>query len=162
MTEPNPRTGPSRQRLPWSSLHASARAYYLASPLERIEIIRHRVPATYIETVARSTKIPKERLYRTLGLARATMDRKVRDREQLTPGESERIMAIVRLVGQADNLVRESGDIANFDAATWVAAWLNEPHPALGGRSPGDLMDTEDGRALVSNLLAQQQSGAYA
>jgi hypothetical protein len=34
--------------------------------------------------------------------------------------------------------------------------------PALDGKAPGELMDTVDGRALVSDLLAQQQSGAYA
>ena len=34
--------------------------------------------------------------------------------------------------------------------------------PALGGERPVELMDTMEGQTLVSNLLAQMQSGAYA
>ncbi len=49
-----------------------------------------------------------------------------------------------------------------FDGPRWIAAWLERAHPALGGRRPGDLLDTADGRGLVRNLLARQQSGAYA
>jgi len=70
-------------------------------------------------------------------------------------------MGIARLVGQAQNLVEQSGGAAYFDAGRWVGDWLQRPLPALDGKTPGELMDTVDGRALVSDLLAQQQSGAY-
>ncbi len=66
------------------------------------------------------------------------------------------------VAGQADNIVRESGEPEGFSAAEWVASWLQRRHPALGGRRPGELMDTADGRKLVTDLLARQQSGAYA
>ncbi len=33
---------------------------------------------------------------------------------------------------------------------------------ALGGKRPADLMDTAEGQAIVSNLVARMQSGAYA
>lgn len=59
-------------------------------------------------------------------------------------------------------IVAESGTPDGFDAARWTADWLEEPNPALGGRPPGEFMDTADGRALVSGLVAQMQSGAYA
>ena len=48
-----------------------------------------------------------------------------------------------------------------FDAAKWVAAWLDRPQPALGGKRPAELMDTADGRSIVSDLVARMQSGAY-
>jgi hypothetical protein len=32
---------------------------------------------------------------------------------------------------------------------------------ALGGRTPGELMDTAEGQAIVSNLLDRAVSGAY-
>ena len=60
-------------------------------------------------------------------------------------------MAIARLIAQADAIVQESGNSEGFDAARWVAAWLDEPHPALGRRRPSELMDTEAGRALVAS-----------
>jgi putative toxin-antitoxin system antitoxin component (TIGR02293 family) len=148
--------------LPWDSLEKSARKYYRASPLERIRIIKQRVPAVYVRTITLSMKMSKETLYGTLNLARATIDRKVQNKELLNQDESERVLAITRLVGQAESLVRDSGVMDGFNAAEWIAAWLQHPHPALGGQRPGELMDTADGRDLVADLLARQQSGAYA
>jgi putative toxin-antitoxin system antitoxin component (TIGR02293 family) len=160
MSDPHSPGGPGRFR--WNAVRESAGAYYRANPLDRIAIIRGRVPATYVIALTHSMQIPKERLYGTLGLARATVDRKIQKRQRLSQEESERILAVVRLIGQVDTMVRESGDPAGFDAARWIADWLQHPHPALGGRTPGELLDTADGRGLVSDLLAQQQSGAYA
>jgi putative toxin-antitoxin system antitoxin component (TIGR02293 family) len=148
--------------LPWDSLEMSARRYFGASPLERIRIIKQRVPAVYVQTLTLSMKMSKETLYGALNLARATIDRKVQKKELLNQDESERVLAITRLVGQVESIVRDSGTTEGFSAAEWVAGWLQRPHPALGGRSPGELMDTADGRELVTDLLARQQSGAYA
>ena len=148
-------------RLFWDSLEKSARAYFSASPLERILIVKQRVPAKYVVVISISMKMPKETLYETLNLARATIDRKVSKKELLDQDESERVLAMTKLVGQADSIVRDSGRVEGFSAAEWIAAWLQRPHPALGGRRPGELMDTADGRDLVSDLLARQQSGAY-
>ena len=160
MSDSNSHAGADRFR--WNAVRESAGAYYRANPLDRIAIIRGRVPATYVLALTQSMQIPKERLYSTLNLARATVDRKIQKRQRLNQEESERILAVVRLIGQVDTMVQESGEPAGFDAAKWVADWLQRPHPALGGRTPGDLLDTADGRGLVADLLAQQQSSAYA
>jgi hypothetical protein len=40
----------------------SAGEYYRANPLDRIAIIRGRMPAAYVLTLAQSMQIPKERL----------------------------------------------------------------------------------------------------
>ena len=66
------------------------------------------------------------------------------------------------VVGQAEAMVKESGNPRRFDAAKWVGAWLEEPQPALGGKRPAELMDTAEGRGMVADLLARMQSGAYA
>lgn len=158
----DPRSPGGADRLRWNAVRDSAGAYYRANPLDRIAIIRGRVPATYVVALTESMQIPRERLYSTLNLARATVDRKIQKRQRLSQEESERILAVVRLIGQVDTMVQESGDPAGFDAAKWTARWLQDPNPALGGRAPGELLDTADGRGLVSDLLAQQQSGAYA
>lgn len=84
---------------------------------------------------------------------------------RLAPEAAERTLGFARLVGQVEQIVCESGDpdaAPDFDAAGWVADFLARPHPALGGRRPGDLMDTADGRGVVGDLVAQMQSGAYA
>ncbi len=130
--------------------------------MQRIQIVRARVPASFVVTLTQRMQIPRERLYSSLHLARATIDRKIKNRARLSQDESEHVLAIARLVGQADAMVQGSGVASkDFDAATWVAAWLQRPHPALAGRAPAELVDTADGRNMVADLLGQQQSGAY-
>lgn len=59
-------------------------------------------------------------------------------------------------------MVRESGNLEGFDASAWLSAWMSAPVPALNGARPLDLMDTMTGQELVSQVLSQMQSGAYA
>ena len=92
----------------------------------------------------------------------ATINRRVKRKEQLQPAEGERVLCVARLVAQVQNIVDVSGDPEGFDATGWMSRWLNEPLPALGGVCPVDLLDTMEGQALVSNTLNQMQSGAYA
>lgn len=144
-----------RRLLPPSSLYAR-------DAMERVRILKEGLPAQLLVVVAREMAISREKLYSTIGVARATVDRKVRDQKRLNLDESERTLGIMDLVGQVDQIVRESGSLEGFDAARWVAAWLDRPHAALGGARPGTLMDTAEGRSIVSDLVARMQSGAYA
>ncbi|MCY1243257.1 hypothetical protein D9M72_562650 [compost metagenome] len=59
-------------------------------------------------------------------------------------------------------MVETSGNPDGFDAAAWMAQWLDQPLPALGERRPAELMDTAEGQAIVSNMLSRAQSGGYA
>ena len=90
------------------------------------------------------------------------MNRKVTGKDQRQRAEGERVPCVARLVAQIQNIVDVSGDPEGFDASAWMSRWLNEPLPSLGGVRPVDLLDTMEGQALVSNAIAQIQSGAYA
>jgi uncharacterized protein (DUF2384 family) len=90
------------------------------------------------------------------------VDRKVRENKRLSPDESSRVLGMARLVGQVQAMVEESGRPEGFDAAAWVARWLDRPLPALAGQRPAELMDTAEGQGIVANLAARMQSGAYA
>ena len=68
---------------------------------------------------------------------------------------------IACLIAHVQTMVKESGNPEGFDAAKWVDRWIDRPLPALGGQRPAELMDTPDGRALVSNIVACMQSGTY-
>lgn len=136
--------------------------YHDASNVDRIGIVKAGLPARLLTTLADDMHVTRERLYRWLGIARATANRKVKADGVLSQDESERALGIVRLVGLVEKIVTESGEPAGFEAARWTATWLERPNNALGGKTPGDFMDTTDGRALVAGLVAQMQSGAYA
>jgi putative toxin-antitoxin system antitoxin component (TIGR02293 family) len=135
---------------------------YRSSVIDRMLLVKQGVPSRYLRVLATLMKVPVDRLYRTLGLVRPTVDRKMRLSRPLSADESERVLGLARLIGQAQNMVEESGGHGDFDAAMWVAKWLDGPLPALGGRTPAEFMGTADGRHCVADLLAQQQSGTYA
>jgi putative toxin-antitoxin system antitoxin component (TIGR02293 family) len=134
---------------------------FRAEPMERVHIVKRGVPAQVVEVIAKRMAMPKERLVGTLGLARATVDRKARQNRPLSMDESSRVLGMARLVGQVQAMIEESGTPEGFDAAAWVSQWLERPLPALAGQRPAELMDTPEGQALVSDLVARMRSGAY-
>jgi len=134
---------------------------YEAAPRERIAEIRRGIPARRIGELSVAMDLPKDKLMDFLGLSRATVNRKAQSNQALARDESERVVGVQVLVGQVQALVEESG-VGGFDAARWVARWLGEPLPALGGDRPADYLDTIEGQKLVGQLLAMAGSGAYA
>jgi putative toxin-antitoxin system antitoxin component (TIGR02293 family) len=137
------------------------RQVFEADAMERLRFVKLGVPARVVDVMARRMAVPKEKLVGTLGLARATIDRKARENKPLSADESSRVLGMARLVGQVQAMVEESGRPAGFNAAEWVARWLEQPLPALGGQRPAELMDTPEGQGIVFQLVARMQSGAY-
>jgi putative toxin-antitoxin system antitoxin component (TIGR02293 family) len=137
------------------------RQVFEADAMERVRIVKLGVPASVVDVMARRMAMPKEKLVGTLGLARATIDRKARENKPLSSDESSRVLGMARLLGQVQAMVEESGNPAGFNAAEWVARWLERPLAALGGQRPADLMDTAEGQGIVSQMVARMQSGAY-
>jgi putative toxin-antitoxin system antitoxin component (TIGR02293 family) len=135
---------------------------FLTAPHDRVAAIKRGVPAAQLNVLAERMQLPKESLISLLRLSRATVNRKARDMKALSQDESERVLGVEYLIGQVENMVRESGAAQGFDAAVWVAAWLHAPLPALGNQPPASYMDTVEGQKLVSAILAMGQSGAYA
>ena len=68
---------------------------------------------------------------------------------------------IEQLVDIVQQLIRESGDIQNFDARNWLRTWLQAPVPALGWSTPLEVLDRPGGFDRVRTLLLRIQSGAY-
>jgi putative toxin-antitoxin system antitoxin component (TIGR02293 family) len=137
-------------------------AVYQATPLERIAMIKRGVRAADAKQVIADLAIAQGAALRALKLSQATVNKKARQGQTLPPNASERVIGLARLVGQVEAIVRESGNARGFDAAAWMSRWLDEPLAALGGVRPIDLMDTMEGQGMVSNTLAQIESGAYA
>ena len=132
------------------------------SSVERFTVVKQGVPASWLNRISTDMVVPKDRLFIWLGIPRATANRKVKSGDALDRQQSEPTLGMARLVGLVQNIVEQSGNVDGFDAARWTAEFLERPNPALGGKPPGDFMDTADGRALVESLILQQQTGAYA
>ena len=139
-----------------------SKAIYRASDMERVVMIRNGLPAVFLEEMGRTMAISNELLWTTLALPRSTVVRKIQKQEPLSAEQSERVIGLERLVGQVEEMVTQSGDATGFDAGRWLGEWLQRPLPALAGKKPAEFMDTMAGQNLLSKLLAQSQSGAYA
>jgi putative toxin-antitoxin system antitoxin component (TIGR02293 family) len=135
---------------------------YRASPLERIALIKHGVRASDAKRMLAEFDIGQGTALKALNLSQATVNKKARQDQTLSPGESERVLGFSKLVGQLLAIVQESGNPEGFAAAAWMSNWLDSPVPALGGMVPINILDTMEGQALLSTTLAQAQSGAYA
>lgn len=75
--------------------------------------------------------------------------------------QNGRLLAEAELIQSVERMVQESGNPEGFDARAWLKRWMASPIPALNGATPASYMNTEDGRKLVTQLLAMMQSGAY-
>jgi len=150
----------------WLSWLKSERRDYVVfcgfSRAERVAMIKQGLPAVFLVKVAADMRVPREEVFKWLGISKASANRKVRARTVLSLSESERTLGFARLIGKVSRIVRESGESQGFDPAKWTASWLGRPNPALGGGRPGEYLDTADGRALIASLVGQMQSGAYA
>ena len=145
----------------------SYQAFAIADPHVQIVTVRRGISAKFLSALSTDMRVSKEQLFDWANIPRATANRKIAANSSLSVEESERAFNVAKLIGQAATMVgdsrgRGSESAVPFDAATWTAQWLGEPNQALGGVPPGDYLDTAEGRALVAQLLAQMQSGAYA
>lgn len=128
---------------------------------QRIRLIREGVRARDVKDLQERLGIPQGVFLDSLRLSTATLNRKASRQENLSPEDSERVLGISKLIGQVSEMVRRSGNPEGFDAARWLAGWLQQPVPALGGVRPLDFLDTLEGQGMVSDILARMQSGAY-
>lgn len=134
-----------------------------ASPMfSLVEAIKTGVSPKMLSVLSSEMGIPKEGMAERLGLASSTVRKKAASSELLSTDDSEKVIGMSRLIGQVQAMVNEAGNPEGFDAATWLANWMEQGLPALGGRKPSEYMDTAVGQALVSQLLDQIRSGAYA
>lgn len=137
-------------------------ALYQAPSVDRIRIIKHGVPATDAKRVLSSFSLTQAVLFSALNLSIATINRKALQAKNLNQEESERVLGFAKLIGQIEAITAGADDTEGFDASAWLSQWISEPLPAFGGRKPIDFLDTMEGQNLVSDTLAQMQSGAYA
>ncbi len=64
------------------------------------------------------------------------------------------------LISVANRVVCESGNPADFDAASWVDNWLKEPLPAIG-TTPYEYLLAGNGCEFLTRLLLRAQSGSF-
>ncbi len=135
---------------------------FRASPLARISVIKAGIPARNVKALSMALHFDQQVMFDALKLKTATVNRKAARGERLSIEDGERVVGLAKLIGQLEAMLEDAEVSEGFDAPSWMARWLREPLPALGGGKPIDLLDTMEGQALVSRALSEIQSGAYA
>lgn len=64
------------------------------------------------------------------------------------------------LIATVDQIVAQSGNPTNFDAASWIDRWVTELLPALGV-TPRDYILAGNECELLVKLLLQAQSSSF-
>lgn len=134
-----------------------------ADPIQLIEAERKGVAGIFVKDLSKRMEIPAQRMFDMLGVPKATAEKKAAAGELLTGSGGRAALGIARLLGIARDMVDNSlaPEARDFDSAKWLGQWLERPQPALGGRKPGELIDTPTGLDVVARLLGAIESGAY-
>jgi putative toxin-antitoxin system antitoxin component (TIGR02293 family) len=134
-----------------------------ATPMQIVEIERAGVPGRFIKDLSKRMKIPSSRIFRILGVPKATAEKKAATGAMLAGRGGQAALGMVKLLGIAQSIVANSTarEAKDFDAAEWLGVWIERPQPALGGRKPADFLDTPTGVEVVAKLLGSVESGAY-
>lgn len=133
----------------------SYRSYWAMAPLDRIAIVKAGGSSGLTRRLARDLGVSQALLCKWLNVS----PRGPALRTRAGRIKAERLLGLAKLVGEVEQIMLESSDQTDFDAARWVGRWLTEPQAALGGAEPREYVDCGDGRELLSTLLRQQQSG---
>ena len=119
-------------------------------PLEQIETIRTGIATQMFDQLAAAVGVGKEALARTLNINPQTLRK--RKSRVLSPSEAEKSLRVARVFAMATEV------LGSEDKAR---RWLNDEIPALSGKRPLDLLDTDLGAAQVTNLLQAIKWGVY-
>ena len=113
--------------------------------------VREGLPYAALGAVAKRLDIPVRELTAVLDLSERTLARRKRER-RLRAGESDRLLRVARVAALAEEIL---GDTAK------AARWLRRPNPALGGKTPLRMLDTDLGASQVETVLHRVEHGVF-
>jgi putative toxin-antitoxin system antitoxin component (TIGR02293 family) len=162
MKQPQVEAGMSQQRqikVRPSSASVKAMALLGGKPLQlRAErdgtavIIREGLPAGVIKHLATQLHTDTGSLTRIAGVSRSTYTRRLARNTKLNLVESDRLFQVAKTFSKAEEV---------FEDRASAIDWLHAPNRALGGQRPYDLLDHDDGREAVEEVLSRIEYGVY-
>ena len=94
-----------------------------------------------------------------------TFRRKDEAGEPLTGAAAYRVMGFLRIAATLRKLLEESGDpeeLKDFDLSGWLAQWMREELPELGGKTPAEMLRNPEGQRAVEEVLERMRGGLAA
>jgi putative toxin-antitoxin system antitoxin component (TIGR02293 family) len=123
------------------------------------------VPTYVVNMIAGATEESVSAVLDLLGVPVTTFRRKDEAKESLPDVAGHRVMGYLRMVATLRRLLEESGDpeqMKEFDLESWVAQWMREQLPDLGGKTPAEMLRNPEGQRAVEQVLERMRGGLAA
>lgn len=123
------------------------------------------VPTHVVKMIAGATGESVTAIMNLVGVSQSTFLRKEVAKEPLPDVAGHRIMGYLRVVATLRSLLDESGDpeqMKDFDLEGWVAQWMHEELPDLGGKTPAEMLRNPEGLRAVEQVLERMRGGLVA
>ena len=117
---------------------------------EQIATIQRGLPGSALRQIVAAIGLSQKAIVEALGLSPRTVALRMSRGQAFSAAESERFLRLVRV----RRLAREI-----FASDEAVSEWLQAGDPALGGRSPLEMLATDLGAAQVEHLLRAMIQG---
>jgi putative toxin-antitoxin system antitoxin component (TIGR02293 family) len=117
-----------------------------------IERTRRGLSASVLDFMAKTLGISRSSMLEIVRIKPSTAERRIREKQLLTPEESDRIVRVARVTQRAIEVFEDEDD---------AKAWLKRPITSLGGVAPLSLLDTAEGYQLVTDTLGRIEYGVY-
>jgi putative toxin-antitoxin system antitoxin component (TIGR02293 family) len=112
---------------------------------------RDGLPYAALGALARRFDIPVRELTAVLNLPERTLARRKRE-GRLRAAESDRLLRVARVAALAEEILGDT---------TKAARWLRRANPALGGKKPLRVLDTDLGASQVETVLHRVEHGVF-
>ena len=123
------------------------------------------VPTYLVHAIAGATGESVADVMDLIGVSPTTFRRKEEAGEPLPDVAGHRVMGFLRVVATLRRLLDESGDpqqLKSFDLEAWVARWMREALPELGGKTPAEMLRNPEGQRAIEQVLERMRGGLTA
>ena len=123
------------------------------------------VPTYLVNVIAGTMGEPIAAVMDLIGVSETTFRRKEEAGEPLPEAAGHRVMGLLRVVATLRKLLEQSGDaeqLKNFDLEGWVAQWMREALPELGGKTPAEMLRNPEGQRAIEEVLERMRGGLAA
>lgn len=120
------------------------------------------VPTYLVNVIAGATGEAVTDVMDIIGVSQTTFRRKEEANEPLPDVAGHRVMGFLRVAATLRRLLEESGDteqLKDFDLESWVAQWMREQLPELGGKTPAEMLRNPEGQRAVEQVLERMRGG---
>jgi putative toxin-antitoxin system antitoxin component (TIGR02293 family) len=129
------------------------------------DAVEEGVPTYLVNVIAVATRQPVSVVMDIIGVSPTTFRRKEEANEPLPDVAGHRVMGFLRIAATLRRLLDESGDpeaLQTFDLEGWLADWMQQQLPELGGKTPAEMLRNPEGLRAVEQVLERMRGGLAA